>query len=52
MKSTFMSGAQKRKRAAEETEKMSKLPKLTSWFNPGATSWSKGSSRHCCGFPE
>ena len=32
-----MSGAQKRKRAAEEKEKIAKLPKLTSWLNSGAT---------------
>ncbi|XP_040197362.1 zinc finger MYM-type protein 1-like [Rana temporaria] len=38
MKRNVLSGAQKRKKAAEEKEKMCKLPKLTSWLNPGATS--------------
>ena len=32
-KRNVLSGAQKRKRAAEEKEKIGKLPKLTSWFN-------------------
>ena len=36
-KNNFLSGAQKRKRAAEEKEKIAKLPKLTSWLNSGAT---------------
>ncbi|XP_040203750.1 uncharacterized protein LOC120935756 [Rana temporaria] len=38
IKRNVLSGAQKRKKAAEEKEKMCKLPKLTSWLNPGATS--------------
>ena len=39
MKRNVVSGAQKRKRSAEEKEKMSsKLPKLTSWYNAGAMS--------------
>ena len=37
-KHNALSGAQKRKRATEEKEKIGKLPKLTSWFNTGATS--------------
>ena len=37
-KHSVLSGAQKRKRAAEEKEKIGKLPKLTSWFNTGARS--------------
>ncbi|XP_078271770.1 uncharacterized protein LOC144602515 [Rhinoraja longicauda] len=32
----ILSGAQKRKRAAEEKEKIGKIPKLTSWFNTDA----------------
>ena len=38
MKRSFISGAQKRKRAVEEKEIIMKLPKLTSWLNPGAAS--------------
>ena len=37
-KRNVLSGVQKRKRAAEEKEKIGKLPKLTLWFNTGATS--------------
>ena len=37
-KRKVLRGEQKRKRAAEEKEKIGKLPKLTSWFNTGATS--------------
>ncbi len=38
MKPNVVNGAQKRKMITEEKGKMSKLPKLTSWFNAGATS--------------
>ena len=38
MNHNVLSGVQMRKRAEQENGKMSKLPKLTSWFNPGATS--------------
>ena len=37
MKRTYASGAQKRKRAAEEKGKLSKLSKLSAWFIPAAT---------------
>ena len=37
-KRKVLRGEQKRKRAAEEKEKIGKLSKLTSWFNTGATS--------------
>ncbi len=37
-KCNVLSGAQKRKRAAEEKEKIGKHSKLTSWFNTGAMS--------------
>lgn len=37
MKRNVLSGAQKRRKAAEEKEKIRKLPKLTSWLNTGAT---------------
>ncbi|XP_042203699.1 uncharacterized protein LOC121853551 [Homarus americanus] len=37
MKRTYTSGSQKKKRAVEEKEKISKLPKLSAWFTLGAT---------------
>jgi len=37
MKYNILSGAQKRKRGAVKKEKISKLPKLTSWLDPAAT---------------